>query len=285
MLARPVPTGRPHPAASGGAPAASVIIPVYNRADLTALCLGALARERPAVPHEILVVNDGSSDQTPVLLQRYRGACRVLHNAANRGFATACNQGATAARGQYLVFLNNDTLPHAGWLDELVRVAAAEPDVGAVGCKILSWDGTRLCHAGLVLRDAPPWPLFLHYLYRGAPPGFPAANKQRDFQAVTGACMLVPGELFRRIGGFDPQYRNGFEDVDLCFRIRTLGRRVIYTPRAVVRHFEHASPGRHDHDEANYARLCRGWAGRFPADIQRYLQEDGFTRDPFAPHG
>lgn len=278
-------SGRRQPAGTAAAPDASVIIPVFNRADMTEGCLNALAHHPPAVAHEVIVIDNGSTDETQGVLQRFSGAVRTFRNASNLGFAVACNQGAAAARGRHLVFLNNDTLPEPGWLEELVRVADTEAHVGAVGCKILSWDGTRIHHAGVVLCDHPSLPILCHYLYRGAPRDFPAANKRRDFNVVTAACMLVLREAFARAGGFCPDYRNGFEDVDLCFRLRRLGYRIVYAPGAVIRHFEHASPGRQRHDRDNYDLLCRRWAGQFPADIRRYLLEDGYDRDPFSGLG
>lgn len=252
---------------------------------MTALCLAALAANRPRVTHEVVVVNNGSTDATRYLLRRHRRQCRVITNRENRGFAAACNQGAARARGEYLVFLNNDTLPHPGWLDALVDVARREANVGAVGARLLSWDGQTLLHAGVAVGEHPGLPLYLHCLYRGAPADFAPANRQRDVPVVTGACLLVPRWLFQDLGGFDPEYRNGFEDVDLCLRLRQRGWRVIYTPRAVLRHYEHASPGRHDHDAANYQRLCGAWAGRVQPDLPGLLAADGYTRDPFDPRG
>lgn len=277
VLGRAAPGGRP--------PDASVVIPVYNRSDMTVQCLNTLAQECPSVAHEVIVVSDGSTDNTPVVVRRYGGLFRFLHEPANRGFAAACNRGAAVAAGRHLVFLNNDTRPEPGWLEELVRVADTEPGVGAVGCKIVSWDGTRILHAGVVTAEMPGYPIYLVHLYRGAPRDFPGAGRQRDFGAVTGCCMLVPRAVFATAGGFDEGFVSSFEDVDLCFRLRERGLRVIYTPGAVIRHVEHASPGRHAHDPANYQRLAARWAGRVQADVHRYLQEDGYARDPFTGAG
>src|SRR5439155_17352910 len=131
------------------APRCSIIIPVHNRASLTRQCLNALVAQRLPFPlarevagngsgpvaYEIVVVDDASTDLTGELLAGYGERIRVVTRATNDGFARACNDGAAAARGAYLVFLNNDTIPRAGWLEALVRYADGHPAAAAVGSK------------------------------------------------------------------------------------------------------------------------------------------------------
>jgi GT2 family glycosyltransferase len=102
------------------APRCSIVIPVHNQAALTRQCLEALLGEPAAVSHETIVVDDASTDSTAELLSGYADRVRVISRDENGGFAAACNDGAVAAGGKYLVFLNNDTIPTAGWLDTLV---------------------------------------------------------------------------------------------------------------------------------------------------------------------
>src|SRR2546427_12050984 len=98
-------------------PDCSIVVPVFNRAAVTRECLNALLAHPPEqIEREIVVVDDGSSDLTARVLADYGTQIRVVTHAANLGFATACNDGAAAAGGRYLVFLNNDTVPHVGWL-------------------------------------------------------------------------------------------------------------------------------------------------------------------------
>src|SRR6185295_9859186 len=130
-------------------------------------------------------------------------AVRTLRRDHNGGFAVACNDGAAAARGELLVFLNNDTEPRPGWLDALVEHADAHAEAAAVGAKLLFPDDT-VQHAGVVIcQDGRP-----RHLYAGFPADHPAVEKPRAFQAVTAACMLVRRDAFDRAGGFDQDFRN-----------------------------------------------------------------------------
>src|SRR5258708_2765127 len=110
-------------------PDCSIIIPVYNKASLTRACIDTIFSHTPAeADFEIIVADDASSDQTDEILKTYSDRIRVLRHDVNRGFATSCNDAASIARGEYLVFLNNDTIPQPGWLESLVRYAEAHPE-------------------------------------------------------------------------------------------------------------------------------------------------------------
>ncbi|MCL6640463.1 MAG: glycosyltransferase, partial [Candidatus Rokubacteria bacterium] len=244
------------------APAVSVVIPVWNQAELTRRCLEALARTIDPAEVEVVVVDNGSGDNTAAVLASAPLPVRVLRNTRNLGFACASNQGARAARGALLVFLNNDTEAEPGWLDAL-RAAAADPTVGVVGAKLLYPGTRRVQHAGLALNaDGVP-----DHLWRHAPEDDPRAAEPRDLDMVTGACLAIRRDLFLALGGFDEGYRNGCEDVDLCLAVRARGLRVRYEPAAVLLHHEGGTPGRFDHVQANLARLQARWGatlGRLP---------------------
>jgi GT2 family glycosyltransferase/2-polyprenyl-3-methyl-5-hydroxy-6-metoxy-1,4-benzoquinol methylase len=261
----------PSPASdsSGGhAPAVSIVIPVCNRAELTRRCLEALARTVDPAEAEVIVVDNGSTDDTAAVLASAPPPVRVLRNAANLGFARASNQGARAARGELLVFLNNDTEPEPGWLQAL-RAAAAEPGVGLVGARLLYPGTRRIQHAGLALNPGG----VPDHLWRHAPEDDPRAGEPRDLDMVTGACLAIRRELFLALGGFDEGYRNGCEDVDLCLAVRARGLRVRYEPRAVLLHHEGATAGRFDHVQDNLARLEARW-GAVLARMPRRPAED-----------
>jgi len=254
------------------APDCSIVIPLYNRAELTRQCLTALAEVTDGVSAEVILVDNASTDETPQLLAEIGSGVRVIRNETNLGFAKACNQGAAAARGRYLVFLNNDTVPLRGWLRALVDVVESRPEVSVVGSKLLYPDGT-LQHAGVVFdQQSRPYHVYAHL-----PGDFAPANRSRELQVVTGACMLVRADAFRAVSGFDEGFVNSFEDVDLCLRLRERGGRVVYEPKSVLFHLESQSAGRHANDARNGERLARRWKHVSVADHVRTILEDGFV--------
>ena len=114
----------------------SIVIPVFNKAEYTEKCLYYIVSNTGEEPdYEVIVVDNGSTDWTPYLLHAMEGNLQAINNDENVGFARACNQGAAAAQGQYLVFLNNDTVVHEDWLKALVDIADSDSSVGIVGAK------------------------------------------------------------------------------------------------------------------------------------------------------
>lgn len=254
--------------------AASIIIPVFNKVELTQQCLTKLAEVTQGLDYEVIVVDNHSTDGTAEFLSRLGGDVQILRNQDNLGFAKACNQGAKAARGRYRVFLNNDTIPLEGWLTAMVQEVEQHPEVAVVGSKLLYEDGT-IQHAGVAFSRVTFSP---YHIYRGFPADSPAVNRRREFQCVTGACMLVRREAFESVGGFDEGYRNGFEDVDLCLKIREQGWRILYQPKSVVYHLESRTPGRKDHERENGRRLIERWAKKWwlPDEDEIYIH-DGYA--------
>lgn len=249
--------------------AVSIIVPVHGRAQLTQRCLDTVLAELPA-DVELLVVDDASPDETPELLAGYGDLIKSVRLEENAGFARACNEGATLARGELLVFLNNDVEPCAGWLEALRRHAEENPEAVAVGAKLLYPNGT-VQHAGVVVgQDGYP-----HHLYAGFPAEHPAVNRSRALQAVTGACLLVRRDAFEAVGGFDPGYLNSLEDVDLCFRLGEAGGEVHYCHRAVLVHLESASRGRSDRFERSVALYRDRWRERVRRDDLDVYVADG----------
>lgn len=251
----------------------SIVIPVWNKVKLTAQCLQALAGATTDVSYEVIVVDNGSTDETAEFLKQLQGDVHIIRNEENLGFAKACNQGARAARGRYVVFLNNDTIPLANWLAPLVREVEEHADVGVVGSKLLYADGT-VQHAGVVFMRSHLSP---YHVYRAASADLPAVNQRREFQAVTGACMLIRREVFEAVGGFDEAFVNGFEDVDLCLKVKDKGYHVIYQPRSVLYHLESQTPGRKARDEDNNRLLQDRWGERWwLGDEDLHYHTDGF---------
>jgi GT2 family glycosyltransferase len=257
-------------------PLVSIVIPAFNKWSYTYKCLLSLVHHTRGVPHETIVVDNASSDETAEALPHLEGL-RFIRNEQNLGFARACNQGAAAARGRYLVFLNNDTEALPGWLEPMVRLVESEPTITVVGSKLLFPDGT-LQHAGVAVAYADPLPISpFHYQYRQPPA---VSDKILELSVVTGACLLIRADAFRELGGFDEAFVNGYEDVDLCLRVRERGGRVFYTPQSVLFHHESVSDGRFRHTTHNEILLNKRWMGRFTAfDFDRRRR----PRQPPAP--
>jgi GT2 family glycosyltransferase len=253
------------------APLCSIVIPVHNRAALTAQCIDTILADPPGAPLAIIVSDDASTDATAEVLRRYEEPVRTVRSERNGGFATACNAGAEAARGTLLVFLNNDTVPMRGWLDALVAEAEQHGDAAVIGAKLLFPNDT-VQHAGVVIcLDRNP-----RHLYAGFPADHPAVNKSRRFQAVTAACMMVRRAAFEAAGGFDDGYRNSLEDVDLCLRIAAVGHAVRLCHTSVLYHLESASRGRRSQEIEHSRRLfARRWRDKVEPDDLSYYLEDG----------
>jgi GT2 family glycosyltransferase len=210
-------------------PRTSIIIPVFDKVESTFQCLRSLLREIDFDETEVIVVDNASTDETARLLAHFRGFVGVIHNEENRGFLDACNQGAASARGEHLVFLRNDAVVLPGWLSHLRETIEGNEAVGAVGSMLLYEDG-RVHEAG-----AGVWRNGVASHYGGGSPDDRRYNFAREVDYCSGASLLVRRELFEQLGGFDRRYApTGYEDVDICFGVRSLGYRVVCQPMSRV---------------------------------------------------
>ncbi|HXP93265.1 MAG TPA: glycosyltransferase [Candidatus Binatia bacterium] len=231
----------------------SVVIPALNNWFLTQRCLTNLFEHAADTLAEVVVVDNGSTDETPTGLRAF-ASVKAMRFEENRGFAAACNAGARASAGEAILFLNNDAFAKPGALRALLD-ALGDETVGVVGARLLYGDGT-LQHAGMaVLPDGRWW-----HLHKHLEGDLPDALITRDYAAVTGAVMVVRRSVFDALGGFDERFRNGYEDVDLCLRTWQLGMRVRYEPRASFAHLEGSTPGRGDHEDLNLTLFRERWA-------------------------
>jgi|GEM_PF-1718817 len=246
----------------------SIVIPVYNKLDYTINCIKSLEKtlSLPRKDIEIIVVDNNSTDGTEAFLKQLSDSFTTIINDENLGFSKACNQGAAASTGRYILFLNNDTVALPGWLEMLIKAIEKDKKIGVVGSKLLFPDGT-IQHAGVAIAQNAPCPLSPFHLYHRSHADLPEALKSRDYQVVTGACLLIRRELFFSINGYDTNYINGFEDVDLCFKVRERGLRVVYSPESVLYHHESVSDGRFKNTGENILRLHKKWWGKVLPDI------------------
>ncbi|MGH9967748.1 MAG: glycosyltransferase [Pyrinomonadaceae bacterium] len=252
----------------------SIIIPVFNKIHYTFQCLRSLFPEINVSDTEIIIANNASTDETSQVLGYFGNFIRVIDNPENKGFVDACNQGAAAARGEYLVFLNNDTIVLTGWLENLLQSVMKDPSVGAVGSMYLYPDG-RIQEAGAIVWKTGE---ALHYGW-GKSPEDRRFNFAREVDYCSAASLLVRQGLFDQLGGFDGRYSPAYyEDVDLCFGVRSLGYKVIYQPASRLIHYEGATAGTNtnasfkQYQSINRQKFFEKWRG--------LLEREHFENDP-----
>ncbi|MFS0706259.1 glycosyltransferase [Cellulomonas sp. 179-A 9B4 NHS] len=190
---------------------------------------------------------------------------RLVHVpvAGDFNFSTSVNQGAGAARGELILLLNDDTeVVEPRWLERMVSVAV-DPSVGAVGAKLLFAEGT-VQHVGITVDDSfsPIHALGSEEDGEGA---LGAKVLDTDWDAVTGACLLTPRDVFETVGGFDPALPLNFNDLDYCYKVRLLGRAVVTAPFAVLHHYESSSRG-HALEDWEMQTLAARWYPAMRAD-------------------
>jgi GT2 family glycosyltransferase len=219
-------------------PRVSIIILVQHKADLLLDCLRSLRSSTIQASYELLVVFNGTPSSEIERVREEIEDLTCLTSRVNLGFSGGNNFAVRRARGEFFVFLNDDTIPEEGWLDALVDAADRTPQAGAVGSRILFPNGT-LQEAGCIIwDDGSTYPMG-----RGEPPRSRAFCYPRYVDYCSANALLVRAETFRQGGGFDegffPAY---YEDVDLCLTIRhRLHQKILYEPRSRIRHFEAAS--------------------------------------------
>lgn len=254
---------------------ASIIIPVWNLWRYTESCLGSLARHTPREAAQIIVVDNGSTDATaeglePLGRELFGPQFKRIRLPENRGFAIACNAGAEKAKGDLLLFLNNDTVVSPGWLPPLLNTFR-RPEIGAAGPLLLYPDNT-VQHCGIFFDPL----LRAGHLYEHFPADHPLLHKKRRLQAITGAALMIPRSIFGQINGFCEEYKNGYEDIDLCCQITRLGYRLEIRAESIIWHHTSKTPGRFEHESQNAAIASRRIAPFIRPDLHRFAYTDGY---------
>jgi GT2 family glycosyltransferase/SAM-dependent methyltransferase len=219
-------------------PQISIIIPVYNQINFTLNCLESICSSINYINYEIIIINDSSTDNTIEYLKEIKNL-KIITNSENLGFVKSCNLGADEAKGEFLYFLNNDTIINDYSIDELFHTFSNLKNVGLVGSKLIYRNNKLQEAGGIIFNDASGW----NY-GKGKDKDHINFNYARDVDYCSGASIMIPKKLFFELGMFDNYFAPAYyEDTDLCFKVREKGLRVIYQPLSEVIHFEGATSG------------------------------------------
>jgi GT2 family glycosyltransferase/glycosyltransferase involved in cell wall biosynthesis len=258
-------------------PLVSIIIPTRDRAALLKRCVESIRTRTDYHSFEIVVIDNGSVEEESLRFLREgeeNHAIRVVTDTGPFNFSRLNNRAASEARGEILLFLNNDTeVDEPGWLSEMVS-HAARTEVGVVGARLWYPDGT-LQHGGVILGLGGVAGHAFPHIPRGHPGYFNRAMLQQNCSAVTGACMALRKSVFEKVGGFDEENLGvTFNDIDFCLRVTERGYRVVWTPYANLIHHESASRG-HQRTREEQAEFERA------VDYMQTTWGAQLMRDPF----
>lgn len=216
-------------------PTVSAVIVTWNKAEFTLATLRSLAHDSH-LNMEVIIVDNGSTDETLELLQRVRGA-RTILNSENQGFVKAVNSGANLASGKYLLLINNDAVPREGAITKAAAYLDENPECGAVGGRLVLPSGLLQEAGSIIWQDGS----CVGYL-RNEPPEIGEAMFVRSVDFCSAAFLMIRKSKWDELGGFNERYSPAYyEEVDFCCRLIASGSAVIYLPQVVVDHFEFAS--------------------------------------------
>jgi len=250
-------------------PELSVIVLSHNTRKLLSDCLKSLEKRRNEANFEVIVPDNGSTDGSPEMVEKdFPWVKRVVKIGKNLGFAAGNNKARQFASGKYVLFLNSDTVVHKNTLKYTLTYLKKRRDVGALTCKIVLPNGeldkdTRrsfitpwigLVHLYLRLdRIFPKSALFSKYWYGNISP-----EKTHEVDVIQGAFFMVRRSILDNVGWFDEDYFLDGEDIDLCWRIKEKGWKIIYYPKVKITHFKGSSKGKIESNmRKNIPRLLR----------------------------
>ncbi|QGM92734.1 methyltransferase domain-containing protein [Methylocystis rosea] len=259
----------------------SIIIPVYNNLVFTLTSVVSILDNSSRYSYEIIIGDDRSSDATAEVFSKVGGSIVHVRHEKNLGFLENCNAAARVAKGEYVVFLNNDTLTLPKWLDELIDVFKRDVHVGLAGSKLLNADGTLQEAGGIFWDDGSAW-----NFGRNSDPRLPEYNYLKEADYISGASIALPAKTWNDLGGFDTMYKPAYcEDSDLAFRVRAAGLKAVYVPHSEVVHHEGKSHGNDTtsgikaYQIANQEKLLKRWRKTLASDHFPNAQSVFLARD------
>jgi hypothetical protein len=230
----------------------SIVIICWNDRKVIGDCLKSIFAGTHKTTFEIIVSDNGSTDDSVRFVHENFPEVRVIENGENLGFSKGNNVGIRASQAEWVLILNPDTVIHDGALDRFVEFADAHPETGAVGCHVVNPDGSYQISARPFPTLLGAWvaalylrPLayisntFLADRYLGW-----YGDSEREVDWVSGCCVMVRDSLLQQLGGFDEQFFYHYEEVDLCYRVWKSGVKILFTPQATITHLGGKSVGR-----------------------------------------
>lgn len=269
----------------------SIVLPAYNKWILSLNCLRSLiAAKHGSTAFEVILADDASTDETPEIAVQNPWV-QLVRMERNSGFIDNCNHAADHARGEVLLFLNNDTLVGDGWLDMLLGSLRRRPAAGVVGSQVYGSDGSLQESGGILWGNGDVW----NHGRGFGPERWFELDHEREVDYVSGCAMAIRRELWRELGGFDTRYRPAYcEDADFCLRSREAGRTVLVQPQSRILHLEGLSNARNTeaglkrYQISNIEQLRKRWSRQLlteqPIDmsLQLLASDRGLRRGPVA---
>jgi glycosyltransferase involved in cell wall biosynthesis/cellulose synthase/poly-beta-1,6-N-acetylglucosamine synthase-like glycosyltransferase len=271
----------------GDPPLISIVIPTDSRKNIFN-CIDLLLRNTSYPRYEIVVVTHAALGNE--ILTYFPGKDRIRVSLFEKpfNFSLKCNEGASAARGDYLLFLNDDVEAlDQSWLDDMLRVLG-RGNIGGVSPKLF-YENDLIQYAGMVTGVRGLVGTAFHCEPKDSCAYFNFIQSERNVSLLTGACLLMPKKVFDEVGGYDALNTPVMHsDVDLCCRIRQKGYNLVYTPFAALRHIGHLSLRTTDHHPASRkdkadVYLLKKWGDflsrdpYYPENMRTYLYREGFV--------
>jgi GT2 family glycosyltransferase len=232
----------------------SIVILSYNTKKLLFDCLSSLKDVKNEFPFEVIVVDNNSIDGSDDMVEKEFPDVVLVRNDKNIGFAAGNNKARNIVKGEYVLFLNSDTVVYPGVIKETVSYLKKHKDIGALSCKLVLADGTLdkdvrrsfitpwVGFVHLILRLDRIFPrskLFGRYWY-----GYISEDRIHDVDVLQGAFFLTRKKILDDVGWFDEDYFLDGEDIDLCWRIKERGWRLVYYPKVKILHLKGVSKGK-----------------------------------------